>query len=241
MKKRFRLLAVGLWLAPAALLRAQDSTSAASDAAARVPAPVPAAQPWWFGFWAGAATHAPFETRHGHRNRDFYIAAIRIGRELDTSPRFAYDYFVDVIPLLRQTNIPVEYRDVSTCGENSASPQLCSSETVMLTETARGFGVTPLGLQMRVFPANRLQLVLGLSLGVVLYDSPVPDPDERRLNFMGDLTAGLQLRIGRSGQFLAGVRQNHTSNGFTGSVNPGLDARVLYLGATRSLGSRGNP
>lgn len=241
MNRRCWLLAMGFSLAPAALLGAQDSTIAAGNPAARVTAPVPPARSWWLGFWAGAATHSPFETRHGHRNRDFYIAAIRIGRVLDASPRFAYDYFIDVIPLLRQTNIPVEYREVSTCEENSPPPRFCSRETVMMTETASGFGMTPLGLQMRVFPANRLQLVLGLSMGVVLYDSPVPDPDERRLNFMGDLTAGVQLRFGRSGQLLAGVRQNHTSNGFTGPRNPGLDARVLYLGATRSLGRRADP
>jgi len=106
----------------------------------------------------------------------------------------------------------------------------------MVTETARGFGMTPLGLQARIWPANRLQLAFGLSMGLVLYDQAIPDPEEKRLNFMGDLSAGVQLRIGRFGQLLAGVRQNHTSNGFTGPTNPGLDARVVYVGATRSLG-----
>ncbi|MBA3579407.1 MAG: acyloxyacyl hydrolase [Gemmatimonadaceae bacterium] len=230
MNKRCWLLAAGCCLFPIAA--AADSTTVEKTRVPPEGAGV-SSRPWWFGAWAGAATHSPFETRHGHRNRDFYIAAIRVGRELDTSRRYAYDYFVEIIPLLRQTNIPVEYREVVTCGPGGSS---CSTKTVMVTETARGFGVTPLGLQVRVFPSSRFHLAFGLSMGVVLYDSPVPDPEEKRLNFMGDISAGVQMRVGRASNLIAGLRQNHTSNGFTGPTNPGLDARVLYVGATRSLG-----
>jgi hypothetical protein len=233
-KKSYWLLAIGFWLLPA-LAGADSTVTDRSVAPRQETALLP--RPWWVGVWAGAARRSPFETRQGERRRDFYVAAIRIGKELDTSPRFAYDYYMDVIPLLQQTKIPVEYRTVNSCAGRPPSPgELCNVETVMITETVSGFGVTPLGLQMRMWPASRFQLAFGLSMGLVLYDKPLPDPGERRLNFMGDLSAGLQVRVGRSGQLLAGLRQNHTSNGGTGEVNPGLDSRVLYFGATRSLG-----
>lgn len=237
MKNSYWLSALGFWLLP--VIAGADSTAVESGAP---PQQEPVYRLWWIGAWAGAARHSPFQTRQGDRRRDFYIAAIRIGKELDTSPRFAYDYYVDIVPVLRQTKIPTEYRKTSDCGglprPGPWEPVMCSVETVMITETVHGFGVAPLGLQMRIWPENRLQLAFGLSMGLVLYDKPIPDPDERRLNFMGDLNAGVQIRMGRSAQLLAGVRQNHTSNGGTGEVNPGLDSRVLYVGATRSLGRR---
>ncbi len=192
--------------------------------------------PWWIGAWGGAAFNSEFDTRLGHRRRDFYMAGIRLGRQLSASPRLAIDYFIDIVPFLRSTNNPVEYRE-TTCQPLT----ICMVELIMTDATVHGYGVTPIGLQLRTFPQNRVQLVFGLNLGVAWYEKPVPDPDEKQLNFMGDLTAGVQVRVGRSDALLAGVRQNHTSNANTGAANPGLDSRVLYVGMTRSLGWRSQP
>ncbi len=108
----------------------------------------------------------------------------------------------------------------------------------METATARGYAVTPIGLQMRAFHGRAVEAVIGASFGVVQYDAPVPDPGEKRRNFMGDIVLGVHVRTGRQGAITAGVRQNHTSNAGTGAVNPGLESRVVYLGVTRSMSRR---
>lgn len=232
-------LAIGCWLVPAAgAASVADSTAVEGDPRGIGPlAPPSTVGPWWGGVWVGAALNSEFATRLGPRHRDFYLAGIRFGRQLSASRAIAVDYFVDVVPLLRSTNNPVEYRRETTrCDRFS-----CDTELVMDTRTAHGFGVTPVGLQLRAFPRSRIQLVLGLGLGVAWYDARVPDPDEQHLNFMGDLAAGLHVRLGHSDAVLVGIRHNHTSNASTGRVNPGLDSRVVYVGATRSFGRRSQP
>jgi len=225
------LLAIACWLLPAVAVALPDSATVEdSGNIARAARPLTPA-PWWVGAWGAIANHSGFATRHGPRHRDVQMLGIRFGRQLAASRHFALDYHADVIPVIRSTNIPTAYRDVTVCDDTGR----CNADEVMETATVRGYGVTPLGIQLRAFQSGPVQLVLGASAGVALYNRPVPDPGEKRLNFMGDVTAGVQVRLGRSAALLAGVRHNHTSNANTGPVNPGMDTRVLYAGFTRTL------
>jgi hypothetical protein len=186
--------------------------------------------------WAGGARHSRFHTRLGIRHRDFYMAGIRLGWQLPVSQRLAIDYFIDVVPLIVSTNNPTAYR-APPCEPQGGMPVACE-DLIMETATTRGYGVTPIGLQLRGFPGSPIQPVLGLSIGAAWYDKPVPDPDEKQFNFMGDLAAGVNIRAGPSAAVLLGIRQHHTSNANTGRVNPGIDSRVLYAGFTLTLGKR---
>jgi lipid A 3-O-deacylase PagL len=193
--------------------------------------------PRWAMVWAGGARHSRFRTRLGIRHRDFYMAGIRFAWQLPVSERLAVDYFIDLVPLIVSTNNPTGFHE-PPCEPQGEMPVVCE-DLIMETATTRGYGVSPIGLQLRVFPGSRIQPLLGLSLGAAWYDKPVPDPDETRLNFMGDLAAGVSIRAGLSGAVVLGIRQHHTSNANTGRVNPGIDSRVLYAGFTRTLGRRG--
>ncbi|MCR4341910.1 MAG: acyloxyacyl hydrolase [Gemmatimonadaceae bacterium] len=235
MKGSCWLLAFGCWLVPAAASALPDSATANGSLGVTVPpARPPTAGPWWIGVWGALATHSSFDTRHGERHRDVQMLGVRFGRQLSAARGFAIDYYVDMVPLIRSTNIPTAYRDVVTCDVFNR----CRIDERMETATVRGYGVTPIGLQLRAFAGERVQLVVGAGAGAAMYDRPVPDPGEKRLNFMGDVTAGVEVRLGRSGALLAGVRHNHTSNANTGPANPGLDTRVFYAGFTRTLGTR---
>lgn len=230
------LLAVGCWLLPATAGALPDSVTSRSGPRSTAEARQGV---WWLGAWAGGAKRSPFQTRHGERYRDYYMAGVRIGRTMHTTPRLAFDYFIDVVPWVRSTNNPVKYSEVVTCTPSpSPGGRVCTGRQVMETATAHGYAFTPLGLQMRAWSGRPVELVVGASFGAVMYDQRVPDPGEKRLNFMGDITLGMQIRIDARGSVMAGVRQNHTSNASTGEVNPGLDSRVLYIGATRSIGRR---
>ena len=234
MKSSCWLLAVGFWLVQPAVAAGQDSVT--TNVRSRVESPIPPGS-WWVGVWTAAAKNAPFATRHGERERDFFMTGLRVGRTMHSSPRLAFDYFIDVVPLVRSTNNPVRYSQVVICTP-SAPPGglICTGTEVMETATARGYAFTPIGLQMRAWHGSPLELVVGASFGAVMYDQRIPDPGEKRLNFMGDVTLGVQVPTQLGVTLLLGVRQNHTSNANTGEVNPGLEARVLYAGLTRSVG-----
>lgn len=242
MKSRYWLLAFGFLLAAGSAVAAQDT--------ARVPAgdsvmvdnadasPFSSVRPpprrWLAGAWAGAAFNSGFATRQGRRHRDLYMAGLRFVSADARTGDFALDYYVEVVPLIRTTNTPVEYR-AQPC---PPGPQpLACGEYEMITETVSGYGLTPLGLQLRAFARARMQLTMSVGLGLARYQRPVPDPGEKRLNFMGDVGVGIQVRLGRAA-VLTGIRHNHTSNAGTGSVNPGLDSRVVYVAFTRPFRQR---
>ncbi|HUR91466.1 MAG TPA: acyloxyacyl hydrolase [Gemmatimonadaceae bacterium] len=239
MKNSYWLLAIGCWLPPATSAAAPDSLAAGAGPRVATGAPENA---WWVGVWTGAAKNSPFGTRHGERHRDYYMTGLRVGRTVHASPQLAFDYFVDLVPWIRSTGNPVKYSQVATCTRVLPSQALvCTSSEVMETATAHGYAVTPIGLQMRAWQGRPVELVVGASFGAVMYDQRVPDPGEKRLNFMGDITLGVHVRTDPRGAVIAGVRQNHTSNASTGEVNPGLDSRVLYFGVTRFVSRRAQP
>ena len=232
------LLAIGCWLVPAEARAFADTTVAEVDTTEARPASPRGAAGWWVGGWGAGARHSKFYTRLGVRYRDFYMVGIRLGRELPVSRVVAVDYYMDLVPLLVSTNNPVRYTGFRVCAKTAPT---CDNALTMHTATVRGIGVTPIGIQLRAFPRSRVQAVFALNLGAAWYNRPVPDPDEQRLNFMGDVAAGVQMRVGRSSSIVAGLRQHHTSNAETGRVNPGIDSRVLHLGITRSLSGRSRP
>lgn len=232
MKKRCWLLALGFWFAPGTAAGAQDSVAVGTPSHAEARSPAGAPRRWHLGAWVGAAFRSRFATRQGPRYRDLYMAGIRFLNAAEATRDVALDYYVDLVPLIRSTNTPTEYR--WEC-PGSIWPGGCT--TRMITETVPGFGITPVGLQLRAFARQKVQLTFALGLGAAWYQRPVPDPDERQLNFMGDAAVGLQFELGEAA-VLTGIRHSHTSNGGTGEVNPGLDSRVVYLGVARPFGRR---
>lgn len=217
--------------------RALPDTTVAEVVDTSRTAPMPQRAPggWWLGAWGAGARHSKFYTRLGVRYRDFYMLGVRVGRELPVSRLVAVDYYMDFVPLLVSTNNPVKYTGFRVCAPTASQ---CPNALTMDTETVRGVGVTPIGIQVRGFPGSRVQPLFAIHLGAVWYNKPIPDPDEQQLNFMGDLAVGVQMRVGRTSSVAAGMRQHHTSNAETGRVNPGIDSRVLYLGITRPLSRR---
>lgn len=231
MKKRSWLLAVGFLLAAGSAGGAQDSVAMDTASSVEAASPAGATRHWQIGAWAGASFRSRFATRQGSRYRDLYMVGVRFVHAAKAPRDMTLDYYVDLVPIIRSTNTPTEYR-----WECSGSvEQGCTSR--MITETVPGFGITPIGLQLRTFTSRKVQLTFSLGLGAAWYQRPIPDPDERQLNFMGDVGVGLQFEL-REAAVLAGIRHSHTSNGGTGNVNPGLDSRVLYLGAVRPFGRR---
>lgn len=231
MKRRSWFLVFGFWLGAGSVAGAQDSVAARTASPVEARSLAGATRRWHIGAWVGASFRSRFATRQGSRYRDLYMAGIRFLHAAEATRDVTLEYYVDLVPLIRSTNTPTEYR-----WECSASVERGCTDR-MITGTVPGFGITPVGLQLRAFARRKVQMTFALGLGAAWYQRPIPDPDERQLNFMGDAGVGVQFELGDAA-VLAGIRHSHTSNGGTGEVNPGLDSRVVYLGVLRPFGGR---
>jgi opacity protein-like surface antigen len=104
--------------------------------------------------------------------------------------------------------------------------------TGMTRQTVYGFGAAPVGGEVRFRAARPLAFVVRGSAGGVYFSQPVPDPEERRFNFMFDLGAGAEFRFSRRLAVTAGYRLNHISNAGRGPVNPGMNSQMLEVGVS---------
>lgn len=95
--------------------------------------------------------------------------------------------------------------------------------------TSYGAGLKPLGLQV-VRKWEPLSLFAGVTSGFVIFDKPTPAANARKLNYVGEVEAGLRVRTGVRTQLVALYRWNHISNADTAEINPGLDSHMLFLG-----------
>jgi hypothetical protein len=101
--------------------------------------------------------------------------------------------------------------------------------------STNGFGVYPIGLQVAFRPTTRLRPFLAGHTGVLFLFEPVPDPRGKQLNFAVGIGGGAEISITPKTSLTVAYRYHHLSNGFRGSINPGLDANLLYLGVGVAL------
>lgn len=101
--------------------------------------------------------------------------------------------------------------------------------------TTTGAGVYPMGLRLLFSSDGPLRPFLAGHTGLLYFSAPVPDERGRRFNFAAALGAGLSVPLSERLSLTVGYRYHHLSNGFRGSINPGFDASVLYLGLDRGL------
>lgn len=178
--------------------------------------------------WLGAALHQPLRTRVGHiHGNNVFLLGVSLIFPVVATRRVELDYAIEALPAVVATGVP-EY-EVLTLPEGS-------STRLVGTRVAYGVGVLPLGLRLRVPLTQRIALSLHAGGGLSFFSIAVPDPSERRLNYVG--SAGADLAFGCIGRrsVAAGFRFVHVSNGGSGPVNPGMNAALLSLGV--GLGRR---
>ncbi len=144
--------------------------------------------------------------------------------------RASYDaptltYTADLIPVARLSiprgGAPGAYFSIGS-----------TSDTPLHT---RGLGIYPIGLRLQFRNRNRLRPFLSGHTGFLHFFAPVPDDRGRRFNFAAALGGGLNIPLRSWLSLTLEYRYHHLSNGFRGSINPGLDVNVLHLGLGTSL------
>lgn len=134
-------------------------------------------------------------------------------------------YTADLIPMTR-LHIPVEARP---------GAYFLGGTTRTTSLTTYGIGTYPIGLRLGFRFQQRLQPFIAGQAGVLYFFENVPDERGRNLNFAVGVGGGLQVTLSRQTNMIIGYRYHHLSNGFRGSINPGLDANILYLGVGTAL------
>ena len=96
-----------------------------------------------------------------------------------------------------------------------------------------GGGINPIGLKLNFLHQRRFEPFVASSLGLVTSVKPIPFdiPGEEQFNFTFDFQAGLErFNSSRSRAWIFGYRFQHISNANRSSINPGMDANVIFLG-----------
>lgn len=177
------------------------------------------------GFWGGTYTFhrdlAGASARAG-----FGVFSVRYSRTINKSPRVRLKYTVDFAPL-----VIINFRNERLVREN---PRTLDVER----DTAFGVGASPFGLQANFRNGKKVQPFIGGSLGVILFNKPVPDrrtPLEpnavgEKLNFTGDFGAGVEIGLKNNKSFLIGYKYHHISNGYRGGINVGYNTNLVWAG-----------
>jgi hypothetical protein len=172
-----------------------------------------------FGFWGGegpsVATFSGLADTEA-TSRGTAIIGLRFGRLLHASNKIAFEYTVDVIPLAAAFNDIIR-QDPTAPG-------------VRVREHAYGFGANPIGLRFIFRPQRRIKPFVAVNLGMLYFTKQVPVPDSSRFNFSAELDCGLTIFSHLQRAVNLGFKFHHISNAATGSLNPGINSPMFYVG-----------
>jgi hypothetical protein len=176
---------------------------------------------------------SPFEPTNFNGRKEFNTAGrkfgtidFRIGRVLGTSKGITYTYFFGISPLVVALKNEVRNPDYIS---PTATPNIYRTRR----ETSYAVGFTPANFRFTFFPGSRIKPYVQGGAGILFFNKPIPIPESRRMQFMGDLGGGFIVHLKNPNQFMTfGYRYFHISNGNIGGkrYNPGFNANIFYVG-----------
>lgn len=178
-----------------------------------------------FGIWGGYSFDSPhvFGVTSGRR---LGLLALRYGRTIHSWQSTSLEYTIDIFPM-EIVDQPTVLTVVNT------GPPSMTYYVNIGREAVYGGGVNPIGLKLNLLRQHQFQPYLASSLGLVTSVRPVPldVPGEDQFNFTFDLQAGFQrFNSSRDRAWMFGYRFQHISNAGRSSINPGMDANVIFVG-----------
>lgn len=197
----------------------------AAAAGAQEVAPTPAGDtttaPWRIGVFVGAAHNSPATTYGGLPGRDHLFVGLQAITTVLRVGQTRVAYAAQLLPavLIRGRTVPMYYDGTLDAGGTAPGPNI-----------AYAVGVSPFGLEVARPLTTTVQLYGAAAGGGLVFTRPFPVPEARRFNFTLEYGGGLLLRAGRERWVQLGYKYHHLSNAYTAWVNPGLDAKVFYVG-----------
>jgi hypothetical protein len=192
------------------------------------------AQEFWAGYSKSSSKWGVLGNRPG---LSFAIAAARMTHRIKTTPGYALEWTMDIVPLalssppLGYVYYNQGYIDLKTPGAqvNNCLVQVFGCR--FPNGSAYGAGVSPLGVTAIYHRDRMFQTRLGATGGILMFDRAVPTVVSTRFNFTATLEAGAQWLNRRGNGVLLVYRFHHISNAGTGYDNSALASHVISLGA----------
>jgi len=163
------------------------------------------------GVWGGYSPDSTTSIRFLGRVPDtkLGIVGVRYSRRFFTGDNVALRYTAEVVPIA-----VLSY------------PRLIGTQR----ETAFAFGAAPVGIQANFRPHKKYQPFAGVGGGFLRFDRPIPNTQGKQFNFTLDFGGGLEIAHREKRSVVLGYKYYHISNADRGTINPGFDNNVFYVG-----------
>ncbi len=176
----------------------------------------------------GKSSPTPFNTM-----RRPTVIELEVSKTLKRSSgkKVYYEYFVASQPLFGLGG-NLRFTWTRFCGD-----PICKKYTDVVSQhdySAYGFGITPLGARANFPLAHQARLSISFGAGGVYLTKAVPADQGTHFNFQFSLRPALTVPVSRYGKLWAGYQLLHVSNGYTGKINPGINAGLMMIGFQRA-------
>ena len=168
-----------------------------------------------FGVWVGYSPHS-FVLEGTSLHRHLLLLNLEYARRLLVHRALTLKYTADLVPVALETQRTTFY---TVHGKVLRNPP----------GTVFGAGANPFGLQLN-FGHKRLQPFINSSAGFLYFTRQVPAPASSQFNFTFNFGGGVQFFTASRRSFTTGYKYHHLSNAETGTINPGIDSNIIYIG-----------
>lgn len=171
--------------------------------------------------WGGYSPDSTTAVRFAGRVPDarFGMIAFRYARKLHDGESVKVRYTVDAIPAAF-----LSYPDIQVI----PTPPF----TKAVRETRFAYGVTPVGLQVNFRNQKKYQPFVDISAGLLIFQEITPNYGGTKVNFTPAIGGGLEVARKDGTAVTVGYKALHISNANRGSLNPGFQNNLIYVGYT---------
>jgi hypothetical protein len=187
---------------------------------------------WELGTSVGVARHSLAGRHLGLiPDRDHLFVSVDLTVNLVRRERWAFGLAPEVLPLVVVSNNP-RYRTIEGRGiryeiEDGIGP-------------VAGAGISPIAIQGQLKVSSRVRLYAGGAAGAIWFTRDVPVVESRAFNYTFEFGGGLRWQLRSRESLRIGWKFHHLSNAYSARQNPGLDAAVVVIGYSRTLGASDN-
>ena len=172
-----------------------------------------------FGIWGSISFDATTWIGYTPDAR-FGNIGLRYGRVLAANQSLAFSWTIDAVPV---AILSVKRFTVVPAGSGSFTLRQTRDHTY-------GAGLSPIGLKLNFRRSHMLQPYAGGSGGFLYFSKQIPVAGASQFNFTFDFGGGVDIvRNGRR-SISIGYKYQHISNGYTATINPGVDVQMIYVG-----------
>jgi hypothetical protein len=171
-----------------------------------------------FGVWGSISFDATTWIGYTPDAR-FGNLGLRYGRVLAANRNVAFSWTIDAVPI---AILSVKRFTILPTGSGSFAVRQTRDHTY-------GAGLSPIGLKLN-FSSHQLQPFASGSGGFLYFSKQVPVSGASQFNFTFDFGGGVEIvKDGRRGISID-YKYQHISNGYTSSINPGVDVQMVHVG-----------